>query len=193
LAATSPGNVCQSAEPTTDSVAPLTSACPKPYLEISGHEPAFISVGDEDESIPQSQSDLPTILHHPGASTEGAGTTNDHPLSRLRPSSDGPDETPPSGNDGVATAAATARLISQPLPLPSAADPDDVVPRQAAMNGTSDSDGNERQPGGRHLVIEVEPTTSSEEIGVEIPGSGDDHPLDEAQPEDAVIRMKSPN
>lgn len=190
--ATSPENLYHSPESNTlDSDDPPASACPDPQPEVSGHEPVFILVNHEDDSIQHSPSDSSTILHHPGVSTEGAGMNNDLPLSHSRPSSDGPDEIRPSSDDPTATGEAP-RSTSQPLPLPNAANPDSVVLQQAAMNGTSDSDGNKRQPGGRHLVVEVGSATSLEEVGAEIPGSGGDHSLDEAQPEDVAIRVGSP-
>jgi hypothetical protein len=140
LAAPFPGNPYRSSELNTlDSDAPPASAHPDPQLENSGHEPVFILVIHEDDGIPYSQPDSPTILHHPEASTEGARTINDLPLPHARPSSNEPDETHPSDDNHTAAGAAPVSTPQPPTSL-SVADPDGVVPQQAAGNETTLSD-----------------------------------------------------
>jgi hypothetical protein len=193
LAATSPGNRYHSPEPNTpDSDAPPASAHPDPHPQISGHEPALISVNDEDASIQHSQPDSPTILHHPRTSAEGARTINDLPLPHVRSSSNEPDETP-SGDDNTAARAAPPS-VPQPPPSPSVADadPDSLVPQQAAGNDTSRSDEQDLQSDGPHLAIDIGPLMRSEHMEAETPGAGGDRSLGEAGPEDAVIRVDSP-
>ncbi|KAF8181090.1 hypothetical protein BJ912DRAFT_1145603 [Pholiota molesta] len=176
LVAPSPGNLYHSPESNTlDSDAPPASAHPDPHPQISGHEPAPISVSHEDASIPHSQPDLPTILHHPRTSAESARTINDLPLPHARSSSNEPDDTRPSGDDNTTAGAAP--------PSPSVADPDG--PQQAA--GSSRRDERDLHTDALHLAIDVGPPTSSEHAEAETPGAGGDRSLDEANPEDAVI------
>jgi hypothetical protein len=79
--------------------------------------------------------------------------------------------------------------VTHPAPSPSAADPNGVVLQQAIGNETSRSDEQNLQ----HLAIDVDPPTSSEHVDAEaLVGAGGDRSLEEAGPEDAVIRMGSP-
>jgi hypothetical protein len=162
------------------------SAHPNPQLENSGHEPALISVNHEDASLPHSQSDLPTIPHHPRTSAEGAPTINDLPLPHARPSSNEPDETRPSGVDNT-TAGAAPPSVPQAPPSHSVADPDSLMPQQAAGNDTSRSDEQDLHPDELHLAIDVGRPTSSEHAEAETPGAGANRSLAEADPEDVVI------
>jgi hypothetical protein len=82
--------------------------------------------------------------------------------------------------------------VPQAASSSSAADPDGVVPQQAAGNLTSRRDERDLQPDGLHLAIDVGPPTSSEHAEAETPAAGGDRSLDDAEPGEAVTPSSVP-